>query len=104
MSSTPGSFEKQPAETFTIAGDFVNVLETDETITGGSSSVVAEDVNGDSATSIVLDGALSIDTTRIKIKVKAGAEDLSPYKITFVAVTSLANAFEIDVFMNVLDT
>lgn len=101
MTSSPESFTKQPAEAFTIAGDFVNVLETGETIVIGSSTVTALDVDEVDSTSIVLDGAASVDTTRLKQKVQAGVEANSPYKITFLAVTSLGNAFEIDVFMEV---
>ena len=51
---TLGYFTKQNSETFFISVDFTNVLETDETITVGSSTVVAEDINGDNATVDVL--------------------------------------------------
>jgi len=97
------SFIKQPSETFTIAGDYVNVLETAETITLGSSSVTSTDVNGDPAPG-VLSGIPSVATSRLKQKIQGGTEELSPYKITFLAVTSLANAFEIDVFMEIVET
>jgi hypothetical protein len=44
------------------------------------------------------------DTTKLKTTVKAaGTAAASPYKITFTAVTSLGNTYEIDGKIRVVD-
>jgi len=99
---TLGYFTKQNSETFFISADFTDVLETGETITVGSSSAVAEDSTGTVATSDVIEaGSLAVSGSQLKVKVKAGTEALSPYKITFKAVTSLNNIWEKDVEMGI---
>jgi len=101
---TIGYFTKQSSETFFISADYEDVLETDETITALSSSVVAEDMAGLDVTADVLAaGSIAVDGSKLKIKVKAGTETLSPYKITFIAVTSLNNTWEKDVSMDIIE-
>jgi len=95
-------FTKQPYETFMVAADFSADLDTGETITEGTSDVIAEDKNGDDATSDVLTiGAKVVDEGLLKIRVKDGTENLTPYKITFRAVTSLVNKYELDISMRI---
>ena len=101
---TVGYFTKQNRETFFISADFEDVLEDGETIVVGNSSVVAEDVNGEVVTDDVLTaGSIAVSGYTLKIKVKEGSEALSPYKITFVAVTSLTNTWEKDVEMEIIE-
>lgn len=96
------SFTKQPYEAFGIDGDFVNVLETGETLILGSSSVTAQDKDGNDMTNTVLDqSTIAVDGTKLKIRCQAGIPAESPYKITFRTVTSLDNQFEVDVNMKV---
>ena len=101
---TLGYFTKQNSETFFISADYSDVLETGETIIVGSSTVVAEDVAGVVATADVLTGgSIAVSGDTLKIKVKEGTEALSPYKITFKAVTSLGNTWEKDVSMEIVE-
>jgi len=108
---TLGYFTKQNSETFFISVDFTDVLETDETIVVGSCTVVAKDVAGaDTSSGVLAAGSIAVgdaaDGTTdgvLKIKVKAGTEALSPYKITFTAVTSLNNTWEKDIEMCVVE-
>jgi hypothetical protein len=88
---------KQPDESFPVYGDFVNVLVTGETIVIGTSSVAVEDIDGTDATATMCQGLSVTDTTKLKTTLKkAGTEAASPYKITFIAKTSLGNEYEID--------
>lgn len=97
-------FIKQTSEKFTIQADFSNALDTGETITLASSSVVAEDSNGDDVSdTILVPGSKSVDSQYLKIKVQAGSESYSPYKITFLALTSLSNIYEKDAFMVIIE-
>ena len=96
-------FSKQPSEEFLIEGDFSKDIGSGETIVLGTSTVVAEDKTG-TADSSVLDQSAKAISSSLKglvIRVKAGAEDKSPYKITFVIITSLNNKWELDVVMGV---
>jgi len=96
------SIEKQPDETFIIESDFVNVLTESETIQLSESTVNAVDVNGDDATSEVLDlGTKMVEDSKLKIRIKEGNSDYSPYKITFKAVTDENNIYELDIILEV---
>lgn len=94
-------FTKQIYEEFTIAGDFSKNMETGETI--ATQTVVAVNNVGADATNDVLDtGSISNDgTTKVLVLVRAGTEALSPYKITFKAVTSVDHKWEVDVQMKI---
>ena len=94
------SFEKQISEEFTISGGISDVAITGETVILAGSSVSATDKDGTDASSAVLYGSnISVSTTFLKVKVKAGTVALSPYKITFKMVTSEDNLYEKDVLM-----
>jgi hypothetical protein len=94
------SFEKQSVEEFTISAGFTSVALTGEIAVLSGSSVTAVDKNGASASSDVLYGAnISVSGTTLRVKVKAGTEALSPYKITFVIKTSEGNIYEKDILM-----
>jgi hypothetical protein len=94
-------FFKQPAEEFVIAGKFNTVLLTGETIIVGSSSINAVDKDGNAANSIL--SGKAVDGYYLKTTVKGGLVASSPYKITFVAVTSLGNIWEVDAKLHVVD-
>ena len=104
-------FTKQTYEEFYIAGDFSededgnDILDSGETIVLASSTVAAEDKDGTDVSSTVLDQSTkTVDGSQLKMLCKAGAEASSPYKITFKAVTSSGNKYEIDVRMNIEET
>jgi len=97
-------FSKQIAEEFTIGADFANALDSGESIVLGSSSVVAEDVNEAVATDdVITSGSITVSGTKLKVRIEGGTVALSPYKLTFLIVTSLNNIYEKDVLMTVLD-
>lgn len=93
---------KQPLETFMIDADFSAVLITGETIELSTSTITAVDVNGDSATSTILDlTTKAVEDSKLRIRIQDGVSDDSPYKITFKAVTSESNTYELDVMLEV---
>jgi hypothetical protein len=95
-------FTKQSWEQFVIAGNFEDVLGSGETISLGSSEVLAYDANdADVTTTVIGSGTLELEGAKLKVKIQAGSEDDSPYKITFRAVTNLENQWELDVRMKV---
>jgi len=104
------SFEKQNYESFFIAADLVDVLETGEIIDLGSTTIVAVKEDGTTdATNIVLqpltktldDSPDGGSNNMVKIRVQAGVEADSPYKITFKIPTSLNNKWEVDVKLKI---
>lgn len=96
------SFEKQPWEEFTIAGDFTNFVLSGEEAQLTGSSVAAEDCDGVDATDDVLYASgMAVDGTKLTVKVKAGVEAKSPYKITFKINTTENRKFEVDVHMHI---
>ena len=105
--SVPGEFFKQPYESMIVYGGFTNVMEENETITLGSSSITAEDVNGDDASSDILSGSPTIyndgdgNPFRLGIRAVDGVAVNSPYKIEVKIITSLGNKWEVDCFLNV---
>ena len=104
-------FKKQIYEEFFVHGSILNVQNDDETIVEGTSDIVAVDNVGTSATADVLDVAGtktvgddpngSYTNNVLSVRVKAGTEALSPYKITFKIVTSAGNKYEIDMQMTI---
>lgn len=99
------SFTKQPYEEFMIAGDFSKVLEDTETITLATSTVTAVNKStGDDTSSAVLDASTKeVDGSQLRCRCKAGLTG-EQHKITFRAVTSEENKWEIDVIMKVKET
>jgi len=103
------SFTKQNYEQFFIAGDLVNVLEDDEGIDLDNTTITAIDSEGEDATSDVLQaGTKALDDSpdggtnnMVKIRVQAGIEALSSYKITFRIPTDQDNKWEIDVRLKI---
>ena len=99
----PGRFTKQPYEEFYWGADFSDVLDTDnESILLGSSSISAMDVVGTADTSVYYAASLAvINNTLLGVRVKAGEEGLSPYKLTYKIETTAGNKYEKDVLMTV---
>ena len=92
-------FIKQTDEIFPIAADFSDVLATGETITEENSEVIAYDSSDiDVSSTILVSGSKSVLGSLLLVKVQAG-EDGKKYKVTFKAVTSNNNIYELDIFM-----
>ena len=99
-----GSLVKQPNELFTIAGEFDDVLDTDETIVLGSSSATAIDGAGtDCSATFVVPGSIAVSGTQLRCKIQGGTVALTPYKVTFLAGTSLGNVYEVDAITTIVD-
>jgi len=103
------SFTKQNWEEWVIAGSIEDVVDTGETIDLASSDIKAWSYS-DLATEVTSD-VIEIATKAkddvlhyLKVRVKGGTTTLTPYKITFYIVTSLANKYEIDVKMKIKET
>lgn len=106
-----GKFKKQGYEYFTIAANFSLNMDIvgGEDLVVGNCTVVAEDKDGADATAIVTDQAtiaigLAADDEKgyLKCLIKAGEEDLSPYKITFkTGDTTDQEGWEQDIFMTI---
>ena len=97
-------FNKNSAEEFVIAGGITNVVGDGEALVGGSSTVTAEDVNGEDVTATVLDtDTKSVDGNYLKCLCRAGTEALSPYQITFKMVTDAANTYIVVVAMDIMN-
>jgi len=110
---------KQPSESYLLGADFSQVLTAGEYIIVGTSEVSAVDNGGDDATSDVLDNDdMAVDTAveddlpsgttpitdgMLVTRILGGDEDLSKYKITFLAQTSNGNTYEKDILMKIKD-
>jgi len=101
-------FTKQPSEKFTVYGDFINVLATGDTIVLGSSSVTIIDSAGVDVTDtimVVASVAVSVaNPSRLTCMVDGGTESASPYKITYFITTAAGEEYEVDQFMEIVDT
>ncbi len=99
------SISKQSYEEFFIAGSILNVQGATEVIVVGSSTVAAEDKEGTDVSTTFLEQATittdddpegSYATNMLSIRVRAGDEDGSPYKVTFYMMTDEGNKWEVD--------
>jgi hypothetical protein len=93
---------KQPDESYPVYATFVNVLATGETLLIPGCDVLVEDSAGADVTVSLVSG-LAVQGTKLKTQLVGGTEEASPYKITFQAVTSLGNVYEIDGKVRVVD-
>jgi hypothetical protein len=94
---------KQPSEKYPISTDtrFSYLIK-------GSDYIVASNADGDTEVigydkednvvtdDIIVSGSMEIDDKKITCTLYAGTEDLSPYKVTFIARTNLVKTFEYD--------
>jgi hypothetical protein len=101
---------KQGYEEFRIDVDFGANMAADETLVLADCEIEAVDVDGEDAlTDVVDDSTLAVITgweslkaeAGLQVLIKGGDEDVSPYKITFKAVTSEDNKWEKDIFMKI---
>ena len=92
-------FTKQISETFPISVDFSDNMATGEIIV--SEVISATDVDGDDATAGVLSDPGNDGAQAATVRVLAGTEALSPYKITFKATTDEDNVWELDILMKI---
>lgn len=93
------SFTKQISETFPISIDFSENMATSETIV--SQVITAIDNAGADATADILSTPSNDGAQAALVRVLAGTEALSTYKITFIVTTSENNVWEMDVLMKV---
>lgn len=99
--TTPGYFEKQSSEAYTIAIEFVGRLPSGASLSSGT--VTAQNLStGATDTTVLASTTATIATTQAKVKVQAGANQTS-YKITFTLTLSDASILEEDVTMKVVD-
>ena len=100
-------FTKQIGEKFYIEADFSDNIASTETVVIGNSSVTATDALGVNVSfgqpNAVLTDTLAVSASGdgLIVRVTAGAEATSPYKITFLMETSLGNVWELDVQMTI---
>jgi len=101
----PGKFQKQPAEKFFFGAQFSNVIDTDnEAIDLSLSTIAAVDSTGVADTSVYVAGSLAVVAdTILAVRVQAGVESKSPYKLTYLVTTTLGNKYEKDVLMEIID-
>lgn len=96
-------FTKTAYEEFNIEGRFTRVLNSGETISGGS--VTATDNEGNDATDdVIQEDSTTILEQGISVGVKGGTTDGEPYVITFKAESSAGNKWQLDVEMNIEPT
>lgn len=96
--------EKQPYESFVIAGSILSVMETAEVVLVGSSTVTATDTDGldvsttflDQTSIVVGDDPDGGTDNALEVRIRAGSEAGSPYKVTFQMTTDLTNQYEVD--------
>lgn len=106
-----GKFKKQGYEYYTIGANFSLNMDVagGEDLVLNNCSVVAVDVDGTDATATVTDQSslaigLAVDNEvgYLKILIKGGTEEKSPYKITFkTGDTSEQEGWEKDVLMTI---
>jgi len=92
-------FTKQIAETFPISIDFSENMATGEVIS--SQVISAVDNEGNVATGDVLSDPANDSAQACTVRVLAGTEALSPYKITCKATTDESNVWEKDILMKI---
>jgi len=97
--------KKQPSEVITLRGNFGEVLEEGENIDINNSTVTVYDSNNQDVTSTMLvSNSVKTDPTNTKLqcRIKSGT-DGQRYKVSLIAVTSEGNAYEMDVFMDIIE-
>jgi len=95
----PGRFEKQPAESYTIAVEFAGKLPTGASLTSGTVSAIRLDT-GAADNSVLASTTATIVGTQARVKVQAGTSGLD-YKLTFLATLSNGDVLEEDLIMEV---
>lgn len=83
--------DKRPTEEFRLSWDFVNDLETGDTLTGGTTTC-AEAVSGTDTTSTMLE-ANAVSGTLLVVPVKAGSAG-KLYDLTFVGTSAAGDSWK----------
>lgn len=106
------SFRKQPNEIFPIYGSILLNQGSGETVDLAESTITVVDKDGTDVTATILDITSkqiftdpdgNYPNNAVAVVVRAGTAAASPYKITFLLVTSTGNTWEVDVKMAVYD-
>lgn len=98
--------KKQPFERYFVYGDFVKVMDDDETLDAGNAAttVTAIDLadNSDATADVIDDASMYVDneTKRLYIRVKDGI-DGKEYKFTIRVETDKGNRWEVDGIIDV---
>ena len=97
-------FWKQPYEQFVIAANFGPDLAPEDGIVAEQSTALARDKDGNDATSdVIAPDSLVAEGHLLKVLVKGGNPALSPYVISFRCRTTVGEAYELDVRMEVIE-
>lgn len=97
-------FEKQPYESFLVAGDYRKVLDEGESLILSQSLITASDRSGVDASSVVLElSTKTVIGSQLKVRCRSGDLSKSPYLITFRVITDMANKWEVDGRMVITD-
>jgi hypothetical protein len=105
----PNIVTKQPYESFLIGSSIYDVQEVGEVVDLGNSTATAVDKDGTDVSTTFLDqSTLALDDDAsggtnnvLKIRIRSGTENGSPYTVTFKMQTSRANKYEVDVTVRV---
>lgn len=94
------TFEKQPAENWTIAVEFVGKLPSGATLQSGTVSAIRLDTMA-TDNSVLASTTATIVGTQARVKVQAGLTGID-YKLTFLLTLSNADVLEEDLLMQVV--
>lgn len=95
----PGRFAKQPAESYTIAVEFLGKLPSGVSLSSGTISAVRLDT-GATDNSVLASTTATIVGTQARVRVQAGTGGID-YKLTFLCTLSNGDLLEEDVVMEV---
>ncbi len=95
--------EKQPFEAFPVYGKFGKVLVENELIDAELSSVIVSDVDGVEDPTMIDLPTKNVQEDKLVIRIQNGDPAKSPYNVSFRAVTSLGNKWEVDAQLNIIE-
>ena len=95
--------EKQPFEAFPVYGKFDKVLEEGEIISVDDSVVIVTDKDGVEDATMIDEPTKNVDEGKLIIRIQGGDPAKSPYNVSFRAVTSLGNKWEVDAQLNIIE-
>jgi hypothetical protein len=94
------TFEKQPAEAYTIAFEFAGKLPSGANLSSGTVSAIRMDT-GATDNSVLASTTATIVSTQARVKVQSGLTGVD-YKITFLMTLSNGDLLEEDILMQVI--
>lgn len=95
--------EKQPFEAFPIYGNFEKVLEEGELIDVDASAILVMDKDGIEDATMVDAPTKNVQEGKLVVRIQGGVPAKSPYNVSFRAVTSLGNKWEVDAQLNIIE-